>query len=126
MTFRFRVERCGRLVEQYDGAILDQRSRNRDALPLAAGKLQAMLANRRVVAAWEAHDEIVRVRGLGRGDDLGVGCADFAQCNVFADRAAEQMNNLADIGDLLTEQAAGDRRNILAVDENAAAASVIE
>ena len=50
----FRVERRGRLVEQDDRRILDQRARDRDALALSAGELQAVLADRRVVAVREA------------------------------------------------------------------------
>ena len=36
----FGIERRGRLVEQDDRRVLDQRARDRDALALAAGKLQ--------------------------------------------------------------------------------------
>ena len=50
----FGVERRGRLVEQDDRRVLDQRARDRDALALAAGKLQAVLADRRVVARAES------------------------------------------------------------------------
>ena len=41
----FRIERRGRLVEQDDRRVLDQRARDRDALALAAGKLHAVLAD---------------------------------------------------------------------------------
>ena len=50
----FRIERRGRLVEQDDRRVLDQRAGDRDALALAAGKLQAVLADRRVVARRES------------------------------------------------------------------------
>ena len=63
----------GRLVEQDDRRILDQRARDLDALALPAGELQAVLADRRVVALRERHDEVVRMRGLRGGDDLGLG-----------------------------------------------------
>ena len=100
MALRFRIECCGGLVEQYDWAILDQRPGNRDALALAAGKLQTMLADRRMVARRESHDEVVGMRGLRRRDDFGVRGAELAERNVLADRTAEQMHDLADIGDL--------------------------
>ena len=54
MPLGFGIERCGRLVEQDDRRILDQRARDRDALALAAGELQAVLADRRVVAVRES------------------------------------------------------------------------
>src|SRR6266568_772425 len=69
LALGFAVERCGRLVEQDDGRVLDQGARDRDPLALAAGRLQAMLADRSVVASRKAHDEIVGVRGLGGGED---------------------------------------------------------
>ena len=50
----FGIERRGRLVEQDDRRILDQRARDGDALALAAGELQAVLADRRVVAGRES------------------------------------------------------------------------
>jgi hypothetical protein len=41
---RFRVERRGRLVEDQDARVLQDRARDRDALLLAAGELEAALA----------------------------------------------------------------------------------
>ena len=58
----------------------------------AAGQLQAVLADRGVVAGREAHDEIVRMRGLGGGDDLGLAGARFSERDVVADAAAEQID----------------------------------
>ena len=42
-----------------------------------------------------------------------------AERDVLADRAAEQMHDLADIGDLLAQRAARHRGDVLAVDQNA-------
>ena len=38
-----------------------------------------------------AHDEIVRVRGLGGGDNLGFARADAAERDIAADAAAEEL-----------------------------------
>jgi hypothetical protein len=46
VTLGFGVERGGRLVEQDDRCVLDQRARNLDALALPAGQLQPVLADR--------------------------------------------------------------------------------
>ena len=62
----FGVERGGRLVEQDDRRVLDQRAGDGDALALAAGQLHAVFADLGVVAVREAGDEVVRVRGLAR------------------------------------------------------------
>ena len=50
----FRIKRRGRFVEQDDRRVLDQGARDGDALALTAGKLHAVFADRRVVAARES------------------------------------------------------------------------
>src|SRR5688572_17576258 len=52
-----RVERAGRLVEEQDGAIGEQRARDRQALPLSAGERHAALAELRVDALRQPLDE---------------------------------------------------------------------
>src|SRR5262249_50840094 len=59
-----RVERAGRLVEDEDGRVLEQRARDRDALLLAAGELEAPLADLRLVAERQRFDERMDVRSL--------------------------------------------------------------
>ena len=122
----FRIERRGRFVEQDDGRVLDQRARDGDALALAAGKLQAVLADRGVVADRKAFDEIVRVGGLCRGDDFLFAGAELAERDVVADRAAEQVHDLAHIGDVLAQRAARDRGDVLAVDQDASRIDIVE
>ena len=108
------------------GASLSKRARDGDALALAAGELQAVLADLRVVAARERHDEVVRVSGLGGGDDLGLGRARPADRDILAHRAAKQENVLPDIGDLAAQRAARHRRDVLAVDDDGAAVDLVE
>ena len=62
-----RVERAGRLVEQQDRPVGEQRARDRQALLLAAGQRDAALAERRVEALRQALDELERARLLARG-----------------------------------------------------------
>src|SRR3954454_17805052 len=92
-----RIKRGGSLVEQDDRGVLDQRARHRDALSLAARKLRAVLADRRVVAKRKAHDEIMRAGRLRRLDDLVLAGARLAEGDVAADGVAEQVDVLADI-----------------------------
>ena len=61
-----RVERRGRLVEDQDRRVLEDHAGDGDALALAAGELDAALADMGVVAApaamvLELQDEVVRV-----------------------------------------------------------------
>src|SRR5215510_12255721 len=68
----FGIERSRRLVEQDDRRVLEQGACDGDALALAAGELQAVLADWGVVPAGECRDEVVRISGLGGGGDLGL------------------------------------------------------
>ena len=81
----------------------------------------AVFADRRVVAVRKRHDEVMRVGGLGRGDDLVLGRAGLAEGDVVADRAAEQKHVLPDIGDLLAQRVARHVGDVLAVDRDRAA-----
>src|SRR5437763_68280 len=71
------------------------------ARAFAARELVAVLAYGGVVARREAHDEIMRMRGLGGGDDLGLGRVGLAEGDVVTHRGAEQKNILANPGNLL-------------------------
>ena len=51
--FRLRIERRRRFVEDQDRRVLQQRARDRDALLLAAGQLQAALADFGFVAVGQ-------------------------------------------------------------------------
>ena len=64
------VERAGRLVEDQDRRVLEQRARDRDALLLAARQLQPALADPRLIAEWLAFDELGDRRAARRALDL--------------------------------------------------------
>src|SRR5271156_3435853 len=74
-----------------------------------------MLAAWRIVAALEAHDEIVRIGRFGGGDDLVLGRAGPAHRDIVAHRTLEQEILLRDIADLLTQRGEADGRGVLAV-----------
>src|SRR5579872_7457926 len=95
-SFRFRIERRGRLVEKQDGRVFQDRPGDRNALALASGKLRAVLADIGVVSRAELQDEIMRMRLPRRFDDLGVGGFRPAESDVVFDRAAEEKNVLRD------------------------------
>ena len=64
------VERAGRLVEDQDRRVLEQGAGDGDALLLAAGELEAALADHRLVAVGQLHDEGVDRRAPRGGLDL--------------------------------------------------------
>src|SRR5215468_3679064 len=50
LALGFRIERGGCLVEQDEGGVFEQGARDGDALALAAGELEPVLPDRRVIA----------------------------------------------------------------------------
>ena len=68
LLLRLRVERRGRLVEDQDVRVTDQRAREREALALPSGEQAVCDAG--AVAEGQRGDEVVGVGRAGRGDDL--------------------------------------------------------
>ena len=94
----------GRLVENQDRRVANDRARDRDALALTAGQRHAALADHRGVAVRHLDDELVRVGQFGGADrvfDLRVG---LAVGDVLPDRAAEQQRVLQDEADLIAQR----------------------
>ena len=80
------VERRGRLVEDQDARIADQRAGDGDALALAAREVGAALVDDRVVAVRQLEDELVRAGELGGGDHRSIGRGGIGQRDVLAHR----------------------------------------
>ena len=93
-AFAFGVERTGRFVEDQDRGVLEDRPGDGHALPLAARKLDAALADPRLVAFGEAGDEVVGIGLAGRFGDLGLRGARFAVGNIVRDGAAKEQHVL--------------------------------
>ena len=106
-------ERRGRFVQEDDRRVLEKGAGDGDALALPPGQLHAVLATRRIVAALEAHDEVVGIGRLGGGDDLVLARAGFAHRYIVAHRTLEQEVLLGDVADLLAQRGEGDGRDVL-------------
>jgi hypothetical protein len=78
------------LVENQDRRVLQQGARDGEALPLAARKTLAALADHGRVAVGLRQDEIVGVGGACGSFDLPRGCAGRAVGNVAGDSIVEQ------------------------------------
>ena len=57
---------------------------------MTLAKRAAVLADHRIVAAWQLHDKLVRVRALGRLDNLFARGIGTTVGDVFRHRALEQ------------------------------------
>src|SRR5207302_3872647 len=64
------VEGARGFIEQQDGRVAKDRPGDGDSLPLAAGELDATLADQCVIAVLELRYELVRVRPVRSPDDL--------------------------------------------------------
>ena len=82
--FAFGVERGGRLVQQQDRRVAQDRAGDGDALLLPAREHHAAFAHVGVVALRERGEEVVRGGGAGGLLDLGVGRAGAAEADVLA------------------------------------------
>ncbi len=104
----------------------EDRARDREPLPLAAGERHAALAEHRLVALGEPLDELGRAGEPRRSTDLlvaGVGCAEL---EVAADRVAEQERLFKDEADAAAQLLQLDLADVDAADRHAAAVGVVE
>ncbi len=123
--FRFRIERRGRLVEQEDRRLADQRAGDRQPLALAAGQRHAVFADRRVVALRLRANEVMRIGEPCRFLDLRVGRFRAAVADIVADRAFEEVRLLRNIGEAVAQRLFGDVGDVLPVDQDFAAGRVV-
>lgn len=85
---RIDARRC--LVQQQNRRIGEHNARNAQQLFLTLAKRAAVLADDRIVAAWQLHDKLVRMRALGSFDNLLARGVGTAVGDVFRHRALEQ------------------------------------
>ena len=120
------VDVRGRLVEDQDPRVGEQRARDRDQLPLAGREARAALADDVVEPALEPGRDPVdadRVRG---GGDLLVGRLGAPEADVVRDRAAEQERVLEDDPELAPDRPQLHVAEIDAVDAHRALERVVE
>ena len=94
-----RVERRGRLVEDEDRRVAQDRPRDRDALLLAAREAVAALADDRVVALGQRGDQLVDLRRARGLLDLLVGRLRAREAEVVAHGRVEEVRLLRDDAD---------------------------
>ena len=117
------IEARRRFVENQHARIGENRARDRDALPLPARQLDAALADDRVVAVREPEDELLAVRDARRRLDLVERRRRIGVADVLGDRAVEEKVLLQHRRELLAIVAQRNRRQVAAVDEDAARAA---
>ncbi len=96
------------------------------ALLLAAAERGAAFADGRFVAFGEVHDEVVRRRRFGGGNNLLFAGVRTAEGDVVANGAAEKRGLLQNDADLGAQAVDGHVAHVVAVDRDRAIADVIE
>ena len=84
------IQSACRLIQNQHGRILQQGTRNGQALALPAGKGAATLTNHRVITMGLALDEIMRFRKPAGMFQFFLRCIGAPDHQVFADGAVEQ------------------------------------
>ena len=97
------VHRAGRLVEDEDARVVQDRAGDAIRWRSPPERRLAALADHRVVAVGEADDEVVGVGGRARRDHLVAGRLGVAVADVVGDGAVEQVRLLEHDPDLPPE-----------------------
>src|SRR6476661_5857616 len=120
------VERARRFIQHQDRRILEQCPRNCHALLLAAGKLEAALADHGFIMIRQSLDETVDGRTSRRTLDVVPGRVPATVSDVVTDRVVEQHRILRDDADRSAKALLNDPRNVLPVDRDRPGRRIVE
>jgi len=120
------VEGAGGLVEHQDPRIPQQGSRDRDALLLTTGEPVTTRTDDGVVAVGQRDDQLVHLRGPGRGLDLGVRRLLPRVTQVLPDRRVQQVRLLRDHTDQLGQLHETDVAQVDAIDRHRTRSRVVQ
>lgn len=126
LVFDLGVDGGGGVVEEEEPGVGEDRPGQRDALALAAGEGEAVLADLGVVALGQLGDEPVGLGGAGGGLDLLLGGVREAVGDVGADGVGEEEGVLGDESDGGAQGVEGEFADVVAADEDGAVADVVE
>ena len=124
--FRFRVEGGGSFVENQNVRIFQNRARNRYALFLAAREFQATLTYRGLVFIRQRFDKLMNMCVLRGLQDFFTGRIGPTISDVVIDRVVKQHSILRHDADGGAQAGLRHIADILAINQNAPAAHVIE
>ena len=120
------VHRGGRVVQHQQPGVGEDRAGQGDALALAAGEGQAVLADHGVVAVRQRGDEVVGLRGPRGGVQLLVGGVRAAVADVGAEGVREQEAVLRHQSDERPQGVQGQLAHVVAADPHGARRHVVE
>ncbi len=118
------VQRAGRLVEEQDGRVAQDRPGQCDPLTLPAREFDAAFPDHRVEARREVVGEFRDVGRVGGGADLGVGGVRPGEPDVLTQGAVEHGRFLRDVGDQAPQVGLPEPADVLTTDHDAAGLDV--
>ena len=121
-----RVQRGSGFVEYQQARGLEHGARDRDPLLLAAGELEAALADERLVALRQAHDEVVDVGQPCRALDVRRRGVRASVRDVVVDAVVEQHRVLRHHADRGAQRRLAHAAYVWPVDPDGASAHVVE
>ena len=105
---------------------LEQRARECDALSLATGECEPLLADDRLVPVRQSDDELVGFDGARRGFDVRIARARPGERDVVADGVGEEERVFEHDADLLAQRRERDVAHVDVVDPHRARVHVVE
>ena len=113
-------------IEDKDRRVLQEHSRNREPLLLAAGEFDAALSNIGIVTIRKFHDEVMCISKLGCFDYLFPGCTGSAIADILDYRTGEKLYILLHDSDVIPEALELDVTDIFAVDLYRAVSNIVK
>src|SRR2546423_3932396 len=120
------VDGRGRLVQDQNSRVGEERASEGDQLALAERESAPAFLHLRLVAVLEAKDELVRADSLGRADDLLCRRVRPPERDVLGDRAREEEPLLRHDSELAAERRLRDVAEVDAVERDPSAPRVVE
>ena len=114
--FGFAVQAAGGFIQHQNARVLQDDSRQCDALFFAAAQAVAAFADDGVVAVGQVHDEVVDVGSAAGGFDLGLRGVQLGILQVGADGIVEQVGLLRHHADLRGKRVEGHIAQVMPVD----------
>src|SRR5438270_12677800 len=120
------IHRTGGFIQNEDGRIPKESSRQRYTLTLSAGKARTPFARVSVVSASRFRNELMSGRSFGSSDDFLIGRVAFAISYILRDAGVEQHRFLQDDGELAAQVRDSVMAQINAVQENLALRGIVK
>src|SRR5579883_1796948 len=120
------VDVRGRLIQNQDARIGQERAGKGEELALTSREIGAALGEARRVAQWERHDEVMQANGLTGRLHLGASGVRPPELEVLGNRPRKKERILEDEPELTPERLLSDPVDRVAVNQDAARAHVVE